>query len=695
MKIEVIDRTSPHLPQVKALGRANAATLGFLPEGAFDDYAAKRNILGAISSSGRCIGYVLYRVSRGAAVVAHLCVDPTYRRSGVSRALVSELKKATKDLKGITLKCRRDYSASEVWPRLGFVPVSEQPGRGKKPEELTTWWFSHGHPDLFTETESEKLKSKLCVVIDTNVLFDLKDSSREGHIESTSLMADWLPSNLELCVTDEILTDINRSKDLQERVLARAHVKSLTRLQCNKESVDQISNSLRNFFPANMTPQDESDLGQLSRTIAAGIQFFITRDRFLLDQAETFYEQFGVSVLRPSDFIIRLDELNREAEYQPARLAGTLSELKPVQSGQEEILTRYFLASSQGESKHWFLTKLRRLLANPTTYRCFIALDKEQNPLALIAYGRSESGSLEIPLLRVAKGPLAATITRHLTSRSILLSARENRLFTRLTDLYPSELLKAALYEDAFFLSKDHWVKVNLPVAKSANSLSVDLSDLDYKYPEERAYFNKVAAVLREGERIEDPSVFSEIERILWPAKITDVDIPTFVVPIQPRWARDLFDEELASQILWGAKEDLAIRREYVYYSAKSSAGVMTAPGRILWYVSDDEKALGSKKVRACSQLDEVITDTPKNLYRRFRRLGIYEWKNVIDLAGGDLNRKILALRFSNTELFTSPIPFETFRDTLLRHGCRSPLISFFRVSSQVFSELYTVGTQT
>lgn len=397
-------------------------------------------------------------------------------------------------------------------------------------------------------------------------------------------MADWLPGNLELCVTDEILTDINRSNDPQERELARQQAKSLTRLQYNAETVEQLSKSLRDFFPENMTPQDESDLGQLSKTIAAGIQFFITRDQFLLGQADKIYEQFGISILRPSDFIIRLDELNREAEYQPARLAGTRSELRPVQSGQEELLTRYFLASSQGESKHWFLTKLRRLLANPTTYRCLIAVDKEQNPLALIAYGRSDLNTLEIPLLRLAKGPLAATIARHFTSRSILLSAREKRLFTRLTDPYQSELLKAALHEDAFFWSKGQWVKVNLPVAKPAISLTADLQELDFKSPEEREYFHKIASLLSEGDRIEDHSVFAEVERILRPAKITDVDIPTFIVPIQPRWARELFDEKLASQILWGAKEDLAIRREYVYYSAKSSAGVLTAPGRILWY---------------------------------------------------------------------------------------------------------------
>jgi hypothetical protein len=40
MTIREIDQTSEHLATVKKLGAANAQTLGFFPEGAFDDYYA-------------------------------------------------------------------------------------------------------------------------------------------------------------------------------------------------------------------------------------------------------------------------------------------------------------------------------------------------------------------------------------------------------------------------------------------------------------------------------------------------------------------------------------------------------------------------------------------------------------------------------------------------------------------------------
>ena len=63
MTILEIDEKSPHLAAIQRLWRDNSATLGFFPEGAFIDYAAKRMILGAVNHLGECIGYLLYRIS--------------------------------------------------------------------------------------------------------------------------------------------------------------------------------------------------------------------------------------------------------------------------------------------------------------------------------------------------------------------------------------------------------------------------------------------------------------------------------------------------------------------------------------------------------------------------------------------------------------------------------------------------------
>jgi GNAT superfamily N-acetyltransferase len=150
MKIEVVNYNSPHLTAVKKLGKENAATLGFLPDGAFDERALKGQILVALDEKGNCLGYLLYRIANSQAKIVHLCVGKDSRSSGIGIELIDYLKAVTKDLTGISLKCRRDYvEATKLWSKCSFVPLSESAGRGKVPSTLVYWWFDHCNPTLF------------------------------------------------------------------------------------------------------------------------------------------------------------------------------------------------------------------------------------------------------------------------------------------------------------------------------------------------------------------------------------------------------------------------------------------------------------------------------------------------------------------------------------------------------------------
>jgi hypothetical protein len=165
-------------------------------------------------------------------------------------------------------------------------------------------------------------------------------------------------------------------------------------------------------------------------------------------------------------------------------------------------------------------------------------------------------------------------------------------------------------------------------------------------------------------------------------------------VPIQPQWAQELFDEDLANQTLFGATKLLALNREAIYYRA-SRPQVLTTPGRILWYVSQDQQGRyqGGGAVRACSRLEEVSIGLPKDLYRRFQRLGIYEWPQVLAAARGNINQPIMALRFSHTELFRRPIPRAELRAAYTESGCGLMLQSPSRVPTpQLFAQLYRQG---
>jgi GNAT superfamily N-acetyltransferase len=79
------------------------------------------------------------------------------------------------------------------------------------------------------------------------------------------------------------------------------------------------------------------------------------------------------------------------------------------------------------------------------------------------------------------------------------------------------------------------------------------------------------------------------------------------------------------------------------------------APGLILWYVSQGNEKLGSMEVKACSRLREVVKAGPKQLFKRFRRLGVYAWKDIYSLADSKVESELTALRFSHTERFLNP----------------------------------------
>jgi len=84
-----------HLDAVIQIWRKHSDTLGFFPEGAFHEHAAKKQIILAQDSSNKIIGYLLYRIAKHKVSITHLCIIPEYRGAGLSRLFIDELRKET------------------------------------------------------------------------------------------------------------------------------------------------------------------------------------------------------------------------------------------------------------------------------------------------------------------------------------------------------------------------------------------------------------------------------------------------------------------------------------------------------------------------------------------------------------------------------------------------------------------------
>ncbi|MDB9457805.1 GNAT family N-acetyltransferase [Dolichospermum circinale CS-545/17] len=697
--IQEISSDSEHLKIIISLGDANSETLGFLPYGAFYELAGKGRILGCISSPGTCVGYLLYGINRRYSRVklTHLCVDKTWRDRGIAKLLIQKLKEKTQQLYGILASCRRDYNIDDMWGSLGFVANHERPGKSKDGSILTEWWLDYGHHNLLTNLAYKQTESRLCVAIDANIFFDLVDDEKfdnEGK-ESKVLIADWLEIEVELCVTDEIKNEINRNSDARKREKLRAAINNFTLLPYIQEEFEKTCNTIRKYFPENMTASDASDLRQIARVISSQINtpYFLTRDKRLLSIEEEIYQEFKLNIIHPVDFIVKLDELRRETEYQPESLGGTDIENKRLQSGDIDLIIELFLAYSQGERKVDFRKKIRNFLSSTEDFKCFTVGRSGEEPIAFIIYERTENRELKVPVFRFRDSKITPTILRRCIFQCFSSSASEKRKFTRITEKYLDDKTISALLEDSFFHTETGWLRANLAIAQKAVDISSHILNICQESGQGYEQYIPFSDILLNDELVKNSEIMADIERRLYPLKITDAEIATYIIPIKSRWAKELFDKELAEEGIWRAKEELALKREVVYYSSKRK---MKYPGRILWYVTaspDDKNSsaiLGA--IRACSRLDEVTIGKPKDLYKTYRRLGIYSFQDVLKTAQEDLSKDIKAVKFSDTELFTNPIRFADIK-TIINRPIQ--LQSSSKISPEEFTMLYNIGTST
>ncbi len=689
MRVEILRGASSQLNQVKKLWRVNAETLGFFPEGAFDEYASKSCILVASDEVNGLAGYLLFRRSGDRVVIAHLCIQSEMRGRGIARALFDELFARSMSYRSIRVLCRRDFSASTLWPKLGFIAVGEKRGRGSQNTVLTEWCLDCGNPDLFSFSQNPDVGEKLLVVIDANIFYDLDNPTAPDTLESKALLADWLHSAVELRITPETLNEIDRHAMPSQRLRNRQRVAQFTVLRTQHIAFVAVERKVRQILGNPLSDSDASDVRQLAWAVASGYRFFVTRDNKILNLSHQLYREFGVSPIRPSDLIVQLDELHERSKYSPARVAGGFV---------FRLLGRVpgdgFFAALQlqerRERKSKFKERLCKYLAMPKSCQSLGLFGDGGKPAALIVYDRSNMSELQLPFLRVARGAEAITILRNLLIRVVKVAALEKRAKIVISDQYRAQLVEEELRKDGFCLEGKDWVKYTMPKIVKAKGFveGINLVKAPDGPPSVAPARPDRSDIIRS-----DALVASRLERAYWPLKILDAPIPSYIIAIQPRWAAELFDDELANQDLFGARTKLSLNREGVYYRSTKFTGGLAAPGRILWYVSDDKRYQGAKHIRGCSFLDEVVVGRPKELFRRFDRLGIYTWKNLIELAKGKEDQRIMAIRYSDTQLMLNPIPWDGFQSVLRAAGVRTQLRSPQLIPSKVFAKLYKQGT--
>jgi len=688
--IEVITELSPRLDEVQRLWRSHSKTLGQFYKGAFIERAQNGEIIVAIEDDA-VVGYALYFTSTRHQRVrlTHLCVDKSHRGKGIARQLMDRLRSDTRRYRGISLYCRRDYDEWNLWPKFGFVAVSEKVGRGKDAHGLTHFWLQHPHKSLFSEVGNGE--ERLKVVIDANIFYDLDDPDRNGAIETQGLTADWIQPLVQLCVSDELHNEIHRNNDsgVRQDRLAKAH--NYDCLDSNADEFLRANADVRRLLGTPTTEQSESDQRHLARTIASDATVFVTRDQPILNVADTLYEAHGLSVVRPSELVARFEELRNEQDYQRARLAESELRFRRV-STISSLPTGQFVAT--GERERGLVEQLNTAFAHPDRYECHIVETSDGRPMAIHVVEKTDR-RMVVPLFRLSKHVvntrLAPTLARTLLSGIVQNSLQSQLLVVEITDARLSDVAVAALNLTGFFKSGSTWLKVSIPEPLAVEDVPKRIQTIAGNAGIDASGVAHIVDVVSEDSFRCDAAAVLEMEHTLWPCKILGCEVTNYVIPIRPRWATDLFDAGLAKSTLWGAETELALNPDSVYYRA-TRPPMKAVQGRILWYVSNDDDIHGTMRIRACSQLRDVVTGGPKELFRRFRRLGVYEWRHVLETAGS-VDGELMALQFSDTELFPSPVSWNAAQTILRQYGIKSTFVSPTEICESAFVNLYLSGS--
>ena len=691
MKIIQVATDSPYINDVARLWRENKSTLGFFPEIALNDYAKRGGILAALNQE--LVGYLLFYQTRGPGYgdvrIAHLCVDQQHRGHGIAKQLIAELRKETRFCRGAKARCRRDFPANKLWPKFGFCAMRESTGRAGLP--VTDWWLEYGNPDLLSEARSSRLSSKIVIVIDACVFFALTSDNVVKNTESNALLAEWIPDNIELCVTPELQNEINRSTDSSNRIQAMQAMQEFTLLKTGIGDLEKNRAALRPLFPVDLTTSDESDLRELAYSASEGTSAFLTYDPRLLALDEEVYARFGLSILRPAEFIVRLDEVIRENEYRPGRVLGSNIEGRRISDRDTDLLVKEFQQDQLGEKRSSLRERLARVMSTPDTRTATVMLE-EGHPVLLMSERTTPTGSLETEVLRVTNGPLGATLADFAVSQILARAVNLDVRTISIVDPYLSSSISEALLGLGFIHDRNVWYRAVLRKIARYEELMKLLLARASGVQSLQDHYRELSDVFQDAMKEGDIEVLCGVERSIWPAKIAGTAIPSFVVPIKPGWAADLFDHELAGSRLIRAEANLLFRSENVYYTG-APRGILKTPGRILWYVSQNRNVQGTKAIRAASSLEEVVSLSPKDVYRRFRRFGIYTWKDVELISKG--RSRVTALRFGRTEVLPNPISWERLQDTLRKiEGKTNQFQRATRIETATYDALYAEGIE-
>ena len=665
MKITISKLSSADVGAVDELMKRHSGTMGFLPRVALEDHLKKEWVLGATTQDGQLAGYLLYEAYPDRFRIVQLCVSEDFRNQGIARKLLEALKTTATTQKVIRLSCRNDFPAHRVWPKLGFVSINEKVGRSREGHPLTSWRLVVASDDelaLFRANVSDDI---LDIVIDAQIFFDFNEPDNDRTQLSKALISDLFVDSIKLWFTDELFNEITRNRNAEKRKINRARTGQFSELKHDPLLLENFTTLLKQILPSDSASQ-LSDINHLAKVASSDVNIFVTWDEALLKKANQIAELLHLQVLSPTEVIMQIRELSEKQIIAPDRVSGLGLEWRRL-TPNEFAAFPFTQFLDQREKLYQFRRKIDSLLVS--TNHELQVLWSERTPVALRVLTYDSPRTLTVSLGRVSISQDRSLFGRFLISDVIYKAIQKNLDMVKLeASALPLSLVQG-LSEMGYTKCGD--VFIRFCFARMLHRADV-LSEIAQLSPESLSNYSSTSDI--------------DLERSCSPlASMAHQNY--FLISIRQEYALNLFDRQQSAQDMFGGNPDLLLRWSNVYYSAANLHKMIVAPARILWYVSR-----GPKKIVAVSHLDEVVIDTPKELYRRFMKYGTLDWKDLYEMCKHDIAKSIMLLMFSHTFSLRREISlrkmYEVFDEDGIAHSLQAPK----KIPSETFHKLFQLG---
>jgi len=671
------------ISEVLLLHKQNAATLGFLPEQVFRIAMEENRLLIAIDRDNSLIGYLLYNINKrhNYISITHLCVSSTSRNKGVARNLFGFLEKESEgNFYGVKVTCRQDYDATKLWENLGFTFCNEKAGRRRLGSVLFVWYYNFNHTNLFSVLE-ESVKSK--IVLDSNIVYDLMDDINDKNQNSHALFSDWLVEEVDYYITNQLSSDISHSNDLEKRQRSRTFLENFKLLEADGKIFKEIDKEVQAIYDKRLTDREASDVRHLSWTIAAGAKYFLTKDAGIIKYSEKIFDKYALIVTRPEDFIIEIALSREDTDYRPSSLVGTRYQKRILKCEDLRNIAPPFFISNY-EKKRQFESKLKAALIKKQS-KAYI-VENDEGPKLLYTI-HEDSNALEIEFLRNTQTIPNSTILNQIIHDVISFAQVRKKHLIIISEAYVNN-------EIEYILDRHYFIKINNHFYKIVGNISIRFDQIkDYidKIVPDNSFIQEYISQI--SIYLSDKKYSFLVERMLFPLKIIDSDLPCFIIPIKPHWAMNLFHRNLSEEDLFGGNSELLFNKENVYYrSSTPLAPVQNS--RALWYISKGKSKTSTMNIAASSYINNVEINNPKLLYKKYSRFGIYKWENLLQTAKDIPTKDILAFTFDLTENFHRNINVSTL-DFIFKENCNKKFTfpqSPYRISENLYFDIYHCG---